>query len=361
MGFIGMDVPTIRQVGRDLETQAQNLRGIVTMVDRIDRRARQSWRGPDCDRLHHEWTGQYRAMISNLALEVEALGRKALANADEQDQTSDSFAGGGSADQGGGGSGGGGSDGHPTYVQTSGSGQFGPLSYSGEAGAGAQTSAHASGSQVGDTLQGSADAGAKAGAWASGAAAVGGPLLGAKVAGQAFAGASADAGASGEIGPDGASGQASANAFAGAKVNADGNVDVGPVGISGNANAMAGASADGSASGTVRWNQVSGAFDGDVFAGARAGASNTVTVLGLASTENASVEAGIGAHASGDAAIGYDEVHVGFDVGVCLGIGGDVGYDASFSPKDMVDSVTGTVGGIISGGSSVVKGIDSLF
>jgi hypothetical protein len=92
-----------------------------------------------------------------------------------------------------------------------------------------------------------------------------------------------------------------------------------------------------------------------------ASASDTITVLGVNSTETASVEAGIGAHASGDAAIGYDEVHVGFDVGACLGLGADVGYDASFSPKQMVDSVTGTVGGLVSGGGSVVKGIVSWF
>ncbi|MCX5529764.1 hypothetical protein OG785_04200 [Streptomyces sp. NBC_00006] len=152
-------------------------------------------------------------------------------------------------------------------------------------------------------------------------------------AAEAYTGAKVSAG--GGITHEGIKGEA--GAFVGGEASANGRGDAGPVGVYGRAEAKAGAEAGASAG--IGLDGVHAG--GEAFAGAKAGVAGGADLGGIGAGATAEGWAGIGAEA--DATLGKGEDgkwHIGTTVGVAVGLGGEVGFEATIDPGKIVDTAS---------------------
>lgn len=86
--FTGMDIQAVRT----LATQFQNKAGEIDslrqqLTGQLDSTP---WVGPDRDRFHSDWTGQYSNALNQVAEALREASRRATQNANEQEQASNS-------------------------------------------------------------------------------------------------------------------------------------------------------------------------------------------------------------------------------------------------------------------------------
>ena len=104
--------------------------------------------------------------------------------------------------------------------------------------------------------------------------------------------------------------------------------------------------ADAKADGQLTWAGAQG--HAEAFVGAKVSGDASAEVAGVTAGVHGEAWAGAGAEASGQFGMGNDgKFHVGGSLGVGLGLGGKVGFDASIDPVGVahtVENVAGDVG-----------------
>ncbi|GAA3584549.1 hypothetical protein GCM10022222_81550 [Amycolatopsis ultiminotia] len=164
------------------------------------------------------------------------------------------------------------------------------------------------------------------------------------------AGAGAHAGASNL----GVNAGAFAEAYA-AKGSAEGELHYGDhVSVQGSASGEIGAKA--SAEGSVGWTGAQGKVE--AFGGGRVQADVSGEVAGVTAGAHGEAWAGFGAEASGQFGMGDDgKFHIGASLGVAVGIGGKAGFDLSFDPVEVADTVQDVADDVAGVASDVGNGI----
>lgn len=359
-GFKGADVAELRDLAAVFTARSSTLRTLEARLTGSVNGAR--WEGPDAARFVGEWNARHRKAIAAATALFDGAARDLRANADQQDRASEPA---GAAVGGGTGPDGGGSrvtvDTAPSYTEIAVQGTTGPIDYSLLAGAGAQAHSDADLVVSSAGIAGSATAMARAGAWFDGHAGYQNGPLSAQANAAGFAGALAQASASGSVGTAGVDAQAQAEATAGARLRVDGSVAAGPVGVSGNAGAFAGATASAEAREHLGWDGVAQKVKGEAFAGARADAGITTGLFGVDTTAKATAMAGVGISGRADVTLTWDQVHLGFGGGVSVGLGAGVGYDVSFSPREMAQGIVDVGGGLADAASGATRFVASAW
>jgi hypothetical protein len=87
MGFFGMDVDDVENLGRQLSRQATSIGTIATQVDRLVGSLPSIWRGADAERFTAEWQ-QHRGSLQAAQRQLDEVGHSALRNVADQRQTS---------------------------------------------------------------------------------------------------------------------------------------------------------------------------------------------------------------------------------------------------------------------------------
>lgn len=88
MPMEGMNVEAVRQLGRDLNGQANQLMSVSSRVDALVNDVRQNWMGPDAVAFVGWWRNEHRPKLQSLIDVLIGLGKAAANNADEQEQAS---------------------------------------------------------------------------------------------------------------------------------------------------------------------------------------------------------------------------------------------------------------------------------
>lgn len=84
--FTGMDIPAVRQLATQLNAKAGEIRNLRSqLTSQLDSTA---WVGPDRDRFHGDWTGQYCNALEQVACGLEEASQRATMNAQQQEQAS---------------------------------------------------------------------------------------------------------------------------------------------------------------------------------------------------------------------------------------------------------------------------------
>lgn len=149
-------------------------------------------------------------------------------------------------------------------------------------------------------------------------------------------------GASGDFGANGGHFELWGRAGLGAEMAAS--TDLGPGTLAAQAQAFLGA--EGYAVGDIAWGEdgIFATLEAGGFVGARADASASYSIPGIGSAGvNASAAAGLGAWVDGDASVSWDEVDLSLDLGLVLGIGGEIGFDLEFSPAEIYDDAVDAI------------------
>ncbi|MFE1765276.1 putative T7SS-secreted protein [Streptomyces angustmyceticus] len=141
-----------------------------------------------------------------------------------------------------------------------------------------------------------------------------------------------------------------------AQASAEGGVEYGPAAARGDATAFAGAEAQVTTS-VGKDGVHAGA---EAFAGAKATASGHVDVGGIGAGATAEGWAGAGAAAHADAGMKDGKFVIGGDVGVGLGLGGKVGFQAEIDPEKVVDTVSDIGDKVGDGIGALGDGLESI-
>lgn len=150
-------------------------------------------------------------------------------------------------------------------------------------------------------------------------------------------GAEAKATAGASLGKDGLRADAKAEASVGVRGEAAVSGRAGILRGSAAGHAMAGAEAKAEASVSVGKDGISTRMGGEAFAGAKAGVDVGGSVAGIGGTAGAEVRAGIGASASLDGELSADRIALNMEVGLVLGIGGEVRLGVDISPQEFIE------------------------
>lgn len=86
----GMDPDAIRSLGEQLKRVGSDLESLAGRLNTVTGRAETVWAGRDLDRFRRSWSQTLHGQLRDAAESVKGLGRAAINNADEQQQTSDS-------------------------------------------------------------------------------------------------------------------------------------------------------------------------------------------------------------------------------------------------------------------------------
>lgn len=85
-GFFGADVEQLRQLGRDLTTQAEQLDATVARLNA--KVSSVPWQGPDAERFRSDWSQRLSVSVKSVADILRDASSKSLANAVQQEQAS---------------------------------------------------------------------------------------------------------------------------------------------------------------------------------------------------------------------------------------------------------------------------------
>ena len=81
----GMNIEEVRNLGRQLQQQADNLRSLVGQLEGAVNSA--SWLGPDATTFKSQWWPEHRAHLQQAAEGLHGFGQSALNNAQDQENT----------------------------------------------------------------------------------------------------------------------------------------------------------------------------------------------------------------------------------------------------------------------------------
>lgn len=141
-----------------------------------------------------------------------------------------------------------------------------------------------------------------------------------------------------------------------AQASAEGGVEYGPAALKGDASGFVGAEA--TATTSVGKDGVHAGAE--AFAGAKATASGHADLGGIGAGATAEGWAGAGAAAHADAGMKDGKFVIGADVGVGLGLGGKVGFQAEIDPQKVVDTVSDIGDKVGEGLDAVGDGLDAI-
>ncbi|MGP8301069.1 putative T7SS-secreted protein [Streptomyces inhibens] len=141
-----------------------------------------------------------------------------------------------------------------------------------------------------------------------------------------------------------------------AQASAEGGVEYGPAAIKGDASGFVGAEA----AVTTSVGKDGVHAGAEAFAGAKATASAHADVGGIGAGATAEGWAGAGAAAHADAGMKDGKFVIGADVGVGLGLGGKVGFQAEIDPQKVVDTVSDIGDKVGEGLDAVGDGLDAI-
>lgn len=82
--FQGMDPDEVEAIGRQINSEAHALQGLIRQLDGIVQTMHASWQGDDSNRFNQTYTSQYRAQMNQAVQHLEQLSNAALRNASEQ-------------------------------------------------------------------------------------------------------------------------------------------------------------------------------------------------------------------------------------------------------------------------------------
>jgi uncharacterized protein YukE len=372
MSFEGMDPDKVIAIAQRLAEQQRRIAAVAQTVSVTMSSARGSWRGPDVDRFLADWAGKHQAQLLSASAAVGELAIKAYANAQQQVQTSNDYAGGTAAPVG-----------NPTpilsqltgiHLSTDTHGQWGvsasakgastlagiPVSGAASAFAGARGGAGAHFDLDGNQLDAGGQAHGFAGARADASGQIGNQYLMAKGDAHALAGVQGSAEADLKAGPDGTSLALGAAGLAGAQATAHGFVGNRYASVSGSGEAFAGAKASVDSKASIGPNGESFSGGIDAFAGAKAGADGSVNLGGVSVGTGVSAETGVGIEAEGSESFTSDNVGFSVNLGGSLLEGVDVDLSASVNPTQLANEFSAawnTGGGLVSGGVNEFSGL----
>lgn len=82
----GMNVDEVRNLGQQLQTQAQHVRDLVSRLEGQINST--TWLGPDATTFKTQWWPEHRQQLQAAAEGLQGFGQSALNNASEQESTS---------------------------------------------------------------------------------------------------------------------------------------------------------------------------------------------------------------------------------------------------------------------------------
>lgn len=86
MAIWGADVQSLRELGSKLQRGSEEIRNtksqLTSAVQGVD------WKGPDAEAFKNDWNGEHTAALSKVIQALDEAGRKAKANAQAQESTS---------------------------------------------------------------------------------------------------------------------------------------------------------------------------------------------------------------------------------------------------------------------------------
>jgi len=86
--FTGMDIQAVRTLATQFQNKAAEIDGLrQQLTAQLDST---SWVGPDRDRFHNDWMGQYSTALNRVAEALREASQRATQNANEQEQASNS-------------------------------------------------------------------------------------------------------------------------------------------------------------------------------------------------------------------------------------------------------------------------------
>jgi uncharacterized protein YukE len=88
MGMLGLDPVVVERIGNQLQHQADQIHQVITAVEALINEAEGAWHGPDASQFRDWWQQQHKPNLMHAADAVAGLGRSAIANANEQINTS---------------------------------------------------------------------------------------------------------------------------------------------------------------------------------------------------------------------------------------------------------------------------------
>ena len=84
--FTGMDIQAVRNLAQQLQQKAGEIDSLrQQLTGQLDSTP---WVGPDRERFHADWTGQYSTALNQVAEGLRDASTRATQNANEQEQAS---------------------------------------------------------------------------------------------------------------------------------------------------------------------------------------------------------------------------------------------------------------------------------
>jgi uncharacterized protein YukE len=87
-GFLGMDVPAVRNLATQLSAKADEIESIMSVL--TSQLHSVQWMGPDADNFRNDWQSVHRVQLSTVAQALRDAATRANNNANQQEQASSS-------------------------------------------------------------------------------------------------------------------------------------------------------------------------------------------------------------------------------------------------------------------------------
>lgn len=91
MAFEGMDVDAVTSIYQQMHGMGQQLQTIITNMQQVVTNLEQAWQGPDSRQFASQWPS-HQAQLQSALQSIEEMAAHTLANLNQQEQTSQSFA-----------------------------------------------------------------------------------------------------------------------------------------------------------------------------------------------------------------------------------------------------------------------------
>ena len=86
-GMSGMDVAEVERIGRQMQTEANNIQQLLNRVAQQVKIAEDAWKGQDATRFLDDWNTRQR-QVQAVQTSLDQLGRRALQEAQQQRKVS---------------------------------------------------------------------------------------------------------------------------------------------------------------------------------------------------------------------------------------------------------------------------------
>lgn len=88
MAMIGMDVEAIRNIGGQLQGQADAIDGVIGQIESLIGQAIGAWQGNDATQFQDWWNSQHKPALMAAREAIAGLGQSAMNNAAAQEDAS---------------------------------------------------------------------------------------------------------------------------------------------------------------------------------------------------------------------------------------------------------------------------------